>query len=161
MNTMNHSVVKLFCLSLVLLFLGNSNTYAQDAKCAEFFRAMEYEKAVEEYAERDAAAAARREKVKERENSLLLDLDAQGDPLLRSVTPELDILTPAVVRDGLVRQTSQKIYSEMKAQQATAMDSSVVAENSGEEGQERGDSSPEADGSVSPAVTAAPAVAAD
>ena len=46
MNTMNHSVVKLFCLSLVLLFLGNSNTYAQDAKCAEFFRAMEYEKAV-------------------------------------------------------------------------------------------------------------------
>eukprot|EP01043_Picozoa_sp_COSAG02_P024206 COSAG02_NODE_1316_length_13310_cov_22.515101_5_plen_381_part_00 len=122
---------------------------------------VEYEKAVEEYAQRDAAAAARRERVKERDNSLMLDLDAQGDPLLRSVTPELDILTPAVIRDGLVRQTSQKIYSEMKAQQTTAMDSSVVAEKPEEEGQEQGDSSPEADGRVSPPAAAPPAAVAE
>ena len=43
---MNYSVVKIFCLSLVFLFLGNTNLHAQDSKCAEFFRAMEYEKAV-------------------------------------------------------------------------------------------------------------------
>ena len=43
---MNYSVVKIFCLSLVFLFLGNFNIHAQDSKCAEFFRAMEYEKAV-------------------------------------------------------------------------------------------------------------------
>ena len=43
---MNYSVVKIFCLSLVFLFLGNATIHAQDSKCAEFFRAMEYDKAV-------------------------------------------------------------------------------------------------------------------
>ena len=43
---MNYSVVKIFCLSLVFLFLGNTKIHAQDSKCTEFFRAMEYEKAI-------------------------------------------------------------------------------------------------------------------
>jgi hypothetical protein len=124
----------------------------------EIAKEVEYEKAVEEYAKRDAASAARTERLKEREKLLMLDLDAHGgDPLLRSLTPELDILTPAVVRDGLVHQTSRKIYGEMKAKQAMAMDSSVVAEKAEEEGQERGGSSPEADESISLAADTVPA----
>lgn len=42
---MNYSVVKLLCLSLVFLLGGNTLTHAQTSKCAELFRAMEYEKA--------------------------------------------------------------------------------------------------------------------
>lgn len=87
---------------------------------------IEYEKAVEEYAQRDAAAAKRRAGREERDSVLMLDLSVDGDALLRSVTPELDILTPAVVREGLVRQTSKQVYNEMKAKQ---METSVVAEN--------------------------------
>jgi len=98
---------------------------------------VEYEKAVEAYAERDAKAAARKAELKERDSTLTLDLSMDGDALLRSITPELDILTPAVVREGLVRQTSQKIYTEMKKQQeAEQMDSSIVAEEPDEEGEE-------------------------
>ena len=101
---------------------------------------VEYEKAVREYAQRDAASAARIAVAKERDSTLTLSLDDwNGDPLLRSVTPELDILTPAVVRDGLVRQTSQKIYSEMKAQQeGSLMLSAVVAEEVGGQEEEDG-----------------------
>ena len=78
----------------------------------------------------------------------MVDLNVDGDALLRSVTPETDILTPAVVREGLVRQTSKKIYNDMKAKQ---MATSVVAENP--EGEGQGGDSP--DGTAQAAASAA------
>ena len=46
------------------------------------------------------------------EDDLLQDMTE--DPILRSTTPELDILTPPVLRESLVRSRSDQLFKEAK-----------------------------------------------
>lgn len=73
-------------------------------------------------------ALARAENRKKRDVTLTLEgIGSDGDPLLRSVTPELDVLTPAVVREGLAKQRSKQIYKDMKQEQQHATVASLDA----------------------------------
>jgi hypothetical protein len=82
--------------------------------------------ASERYAQREQEAVVRKENMAKREHTLTLEgIAGDGDPLLRSVTPEYDLLTPAVVREGMARQRSQKIYQDMKEEQQLASVASI------------------------------------
>ena len=90
---------------LRLLTMEQARTEIYDAKEEE-----------EEQKQKDKAT-----KAKNRKNEvghLLVLQDMTEDPILRSTTPELDILTPPVLRESLVRSRSDQLFKEAKQRES-------------------------------------------
>ena len=77
-------------------------------------RAEIYDAKEEEEEQKHKAKKTKANNRKNEVGHLLVLQDVTEDPILRSTTPELDILTPPVLRESLVRSRSDQLFKEAK-----------------------------------------------